>query len=126
VVRVPDRLADEHGVRPGGLLRRGSPVRYYIPAAPVTLASTLTAAVALRDEARRAEVLTAAACSTTGAALTAYLVATVIRRLLDDGPPIGAQERSRLLGRWYRVNRVRLLLTAVASVALERASRQPR
>ncbi len=115
VVRMPDRLAVEHDLPAAQRLR--SPVRYYLPAAPVTVASVVAVALVERRPARTA----AALCSTTGAALTGYLVATVIRRLLDDGPSISPGERTELVTRWHRINRVRLLLVAAAAVGLERS-----
>jgi hypothetical protein len=40
VVDVPQLLADAHGQRSPWLLGPGSPVRYYAPIAPLTLAAT--------------------------------------------------------------------------------------
>lgn len=119
------RLASEldGGYRDGrGLLAPGSPVRYYLPAAPVTLAVTLAAvARGWRHDTDRRALAAAAACSVTGAALTGYLVRTVILRILGD-TPIGAEERRRLVARWHRVNRVRLMLVGGSSIALARAA----
>jgi hypothetical protein len=129
VVRMPDRLADEHdsGARQGngGPFRTGSPARYHIPAVPVVVASTAIAvADGLRTDRDRAALLVAAACSSSGIGLTGYLVRRVNLRLLDDGPPIGPEERRSLMGRWYRLNGIRLLLLAAASVAFDAAARR--
>lgn len=128
IVRMPDRLAAEHddvrGRRGAGVLAPGSPARYYLPAAPVTVAATLAAAANSRTSGGdRTALAVAAACSTAGAVLTGYLVRTVIVRLLDDGPAITPDERTELVTRWHRVNRVRLVLAGAAAVALERAAR---
>lgn len=106
-----------------GMFTAGSPVRYYLLVAPVTLGSTLAAAVAGRHDPRQRPALgIAAAAALTGAALTGHLVHTVNRRLLS-GPPPPAAERDRLLRHWHRVNRVRIVLAGTALVALERAQR---
>ncbi len=128
IVRMPDRLADEHDSgstqRRGGPLARGSPGRYHIPAAPLIVGSTLTAVADgwKSDDRDRTALVVAAASSLAGVALTGYLVQTVNLRLLDNGPLIDAEERRQLVSRWHRVNRARLVLLAVASVALERAA----
>jgi hypothetical protein len=85
--------------------------------------SSLAALVTgLRHDGDRPALAVAAGSSLVATALTGYLVRTVNLRLLDDGPPIGGDERQRLLDRWHGVNRLRLALLAVASVALERAA----
>jgi hypothetical protein len=127
VVGMPGRLADEHdsGSRPPhrGPLAPGSPARYHVPAAPVVAGSSLAALVTgLRHDGDRPALAVAAGSSLVATALTGYLVRTVNLRLLDDGPPIGGDERQQLLDRWHGVNRLRLALLAVASIALERAA----
>jgi Domain of unknown function (DUF1772) len=127
VVRMPDRLADEHDSPArgaAGLLAAGSPARYHLPAAPILLGSTIAAlADGLRNDGDRAALLVAAVCSLSGAAVTGYLVRRVNLRLLHGGPPIGPEERRALMSRWYGANRIRLALLAAGSVALERAAR---
>src|SRR5687767_13153748 len=84
-VDMPRLLVDARPNRSPGLLAPGSPLRYYAPAAPVTLAST---AMALRDSVRsggdRRAVTTSAVGTLVATALTAYLVKTVNLRLLRD------------------------------------------
>jgi Domain of unknown function (DUF1772) len=127
VVRMPDRLADEHDSAARGetgLLAAGSPARYHLLAAPILLGSTIAAVVdGLRNDGDRAALLVAAVCSLSGAAMTGYLVRRVNLRLLDGGSPIGPEERHSLMSRWYSANRIRLALLAAGSVALERAAR---
>ena len=84
IVRVPDLLAEharasEQAMSPIG---SGSPVRYYIAAAPGTLPAIVVATIAgRRDRNGRPWLVTAAMCSIAGAGVTAYLVRTVNREL---------------------------------------------
>lgn len=92
VVRMPDRLADEHDSekRPTrrGPLAPSSPARYHIPAAPIVAGSTLAALVnGWRTGGDRVALLVAAMCSLSGVGLTGYVVRRVNLRLFDDGPP---------------------------------------
>jgi hypothetical protein len=121
VVDMPGRVAD--GPRDGGLLGRGSPVRYYVPAAPVTFAATLASVVRGWDRREDRPVLVAAgALTAVGAAITGHLVRTVIVRLFDD--QLTAAERERLVARWHRANRVRLLAATGAGLALQAVGRR--
>ncbi|ANY07240.1 anthrone oxygenase family protein [Pseudonocardia sp. HH130630-07] len=81
-----------------------------------------TAATAGRDAGRRRTVTVATVSSLGATAITGYLVRAVNLRLLDDGPPLAPDERRRLLGRWYTLNRIRLVLLAVATLGYERAA----
>ncbi len=121
---MPDRLADDREAgRREGLLTGGSPVHYYLPAAPLLLASTGAAVAGRwhRSEARRA-LLAGAVCSAAGVVMTGYLIPTVNHRLLV-GPKLPEQERQQLVKRWHRINRARLMLAAGASVAFRLAAR---
>ena len=120
VVRMPDRLT------PGEeMFGAGSPVRYWLPAAPITVAATLASVVrGWRRDADRPALAVAGVCTVAGAALTGHLVRTVNQRLL--GPdPIDPAERKRLIRHWHRVNRIRLVLAGSALVALERVRPRP-
>jgi hypothetical protein len=75
----------------------------------------------LRKNGDRLDLVVAAA-SLAATALSGHIVRTVNLRLLDDGPPIDAKERRQLVDRWHGLNRIRLVLLAVASIALERAA----
>ncbi|WP_232667149.1 anthrone oxygenase family protein [Pseudonocardia sp. TRM90224] len=120
LVRMPDRLADEHD---SGRARLPSPVRYYVPALPALVGGAVAAAVTGRRGPARGALATAAVSTVAGVGLTGFVVRTVIFRLIDDGPPLEQAERERLITRWHRVNRVRLVLAAVAAIAYDRAAR---
>jgi hypothetical protein len=134
VVRMPERLADQHDSATrspqGGPFGWGSPAHYHLPAASVVLGSALTAVATAgrRREGWRAIVL-ATASSLSATAISGYIIRTVNLRLFDDGPPIAAEERTRLVGRWYALNGVRLTLLAIATLGYEYAAwsrRRPR
>ncbi|WP_367129727.1 anthrone oxygenase family protein [Saccharothrix sp. HUAS TT1] len=119
-VDVPRLVADAE--REPRLLGPGSPLRYYAPAAPVTVAATGAALVeAWRSGGDRRAVATSAAGTLVAAGLTGYLVRAVNLRLLRGGTPPGADERRRLLRTWHRLNLVRLAALAVAALALRRS-----
>jgi hypothetical protein len=119
VVDVPQLLADARPDREPRLLGAGSPVRYYAPAAPVTLIATAAALVDSWRSGGDKRAITVAAASTTSAlALTAYLIRTVNLRLLKSTESLGATESHRLIKAWHRGNLVRLLALAVAMGAL--------
>ena len=120
IVRMPGRLAD--GPRDGGLLGRGSPVRYYLPAAPLTVGATVaTVLEGWRRREDRPALAAAGVLTAVGTAITAHLVRTVIVRLFDDRLP--EPERDRLVAHWHRANRVRLVAAAGVAVALQLADR---
>jgi hypothetical protein len=123
VVDMPQLLADAQPNREPQLLGAGSPLRYYLPAAPVTLVAT---AAALTDSWRsggdKRVITTAAASTASAAALTAYLVRTVNLRLLHSKSPLSAAECRKLVRTWHRGNLARLLVLAVAAWALRQAA----
>jgi Domain of unknown function (DUF1772) len=122
VVRMPARIAEHPPA--GGPFASGSPVRYYLPAAPVTLATTLACVAAgWHRRADRPALAAAGLLTATGAALTGHLVRAVNLGLLD-GPrrPSNPAERQRLVEHWHRVHRVRLVVVAAAAVALRAGS----
>jgi hypothetical protein len=116
VVGVPALVA---ATPPGGVLAWGSPARYYLPVAPVTVGSV----VALAATERTLEATVAAACTVAGAALTGPLVRGVVLDLLHGRAE--SDERDRLVMTWHRVNRVRLTLVGAAAVALARQPTTP-
>jgi acyl-coenzyme A synthetase/AMP-(fatty) acid ligase len=126
VVRMPARVAEQPTT--GGPFAPGSPVRYYVPAAPVTLATTFACiAAGWRRRTARPALGAAALLTATGAALTGHLVTAVNLRLLDDAKrPADPDERQRLVRHWHRVNRVRLVAVAAAAVALRAGTRAGR
>lgn len=121
VVRMPARIAAQPVV--GGPLTAGSPVRYYLPAAPVTVAATLACVAAgWHRRADRPALAAAGLLTATGTAMTGHLVRAVVLRLLD-GTPSDPAERQRLVEHWHRVNRIRLVVVAAAAVALRAGTR---
>jgi hypothetical protein len=124
VVRMPARIAEQPVT--GGPLAAGSPVRYYLPAAPVTVATTLACVAAgWHRRADRPALAAAGLLTATGAALTGHLVRAVNLRLLDGSSrPADAAERKRLVQHWHRVNRIRLAIVAAAAVALHAGTRR--
>lgn len=114
VVDVPGLIA--HRPPAANPLSAGSPVRYYAPTAPLTLAATaVTLAQSWRDGDRRA-VVAAAAGTGSAAALTAYLVRKVNLPLLQG---TGSAELTRT---WHRANLARLGALAVSTMALRKLS----
>jgi Domain of unknown function (DUF1772) len=123
VVDVPQLLVDAQPNRVPRLLGAGSPLRYYVPAAPVTLVATVVALVgSWRSGGDRTMIATAAASTAGAAAVTAYLVKIVNLRLLGGGTPISAAEGRSLVSTWQRGNLVRLLLLGIAALALRRTA----
>ena len=121
VVDVPRLLADAQPQRRPGLLRPGSPLRYYAPIAPLTLGSTAAALVdGWRSEGDRRMVVLAAASTVAAVGLTGYLVRTVNVPLLTGA---GAVPADRMVARWHRANGVRLAAVAGAWLALRRVAR---
>jgi hypothetical protein len=124
VVDMPQLLVDAQPNREPGLLGAGSPVRYYLPATPLTLvATTATLIDDWRSGGDRRAIAAAAASTASAAALTAYLVRTVNLRLLRTAGPLDQAERSRLVRAWHRGNLVRLSFLTVAVLALRRAGK---
>ena len=122
MVDMPQLLADAQQNREPGILAVGSPVRYYAPAAPVTLAATAATLIdSWRSGGDRRVIITAAASTASAAALTGYLVRTVNRQLLRGGTRPGATESRNMVRTWHRVNLVRLLALAAAAAAQRRA-----
>jgi hypothetical protein len=127
IVKVPHRLVSDQepaaaGTHPAALFGPGSPLRYYLPGAPVTFAAALAALATGWDTPNhRRWLMAAAACSMAGGAITASLVRTVNLPLLftDQSPP--PDEQDRLLRRWYRLNRWRLVAVGGAWLAAQQA-----
>ncbi|HEU5389265.1 MAG TPA: anthrone oxygenase family protein [Streptosporangiaceae bacterium] len=130
VVRIPERIAAESGShlrseRPSlsTLFRPGSPVRYYLPTAPVTLAAAIAAVIAGWDEPQDRKWLGASAASTvSGAMLTAYVVRQINYKLFFAAQPLAAAEQQELLRRWHRLNKLRLTASGVAWLTGQRVA----
>jgi len=87
VVDMPQLLADARQQRAPRLLGPGSPLRYYAPTAPLTLAATTATLVdRWRTDGDKRMIAAAAVSTALATALSAYLVRTVNLRLLraDD------------------------------------------
>ena len=125
MVDMPRLLVDAHPNREPRLLGVGSPLRYYLPVAPITLVATVVTLVdSWRSGDDKRVIATAAVSTAAAAALTAYLVRTVNVQLLTSGEPLTPTEGSRLVGIWHRGNLVRLLALTVAAWTLRQVSRQ--
>jgi len=84
---MPQLLADARQQRAPRLLGPGSPLRYYAPTAPLTLAATTATLVdRWRTDGDKRMIAAAAVSTALATALSAYLVRTVNLRLLraDD------------------------------------------
>ncbi|WP_344919738.1 hypothetical protein [Streptosporangium oxazolinicum] len=124
MVDMPQLLADARSDRAPELLGAGSPLRYYLPVAPVTLAATAATLVGgWRSGGDRRAVIAAAAGTVSATALTAYLVRTVNLPLLRGDEPLGEAEVRGLVRTWHRGNLARLLALAVAMWALGHGAR---
>jgi hypothetical protein len=122
MVDMPQLIADAQPNRKPGILAPGSPLRYYAPAAPVTLIATAATLIGnWRSGGDRRLIITAAASTASAAALTGYLVKTANLRLLRDGPPLDPAECRGLVRTWHRANLMRLLAVAISAQALRRA-----
>jgi hypothetical protein len=123
VVDMPQLLADAQPNRKPRLLAAGSPLRYYLPIAPVTFAATMAVLLdSWRSGGNRRMMATAAMSTASAAAITVHLVRTVNLRLLQSTQPLSATERARLIRTWHRGNLMRLLCIAVAAWALRQAA----
>ena len=123
VVRVPDHLARHrdlevpagHRVGPGALLAVGSPVRYYLPVAPITAGAVLVAAATgWQRSGDRRDLAAAAVGMVSAAGITSYAVRGIIVPVLFAPHPPDSAERDRLLRRWHRLNVIRMVAGAVA------------
>jgi hypothetical protein len=122
VVDVPRLLLDARHQRRPGLMRPGSPLRYYAPVGPLTIATTSIALVdSWRAGGNRRLIALAAVNTAAAAALTGYLVRTVNLQLLSGSAPVPDGERRRMLATWHGANAVRLAAVASAWFALRRA-----
>jgi Domain of unknown function (DUF1772) len=129
VVRIPDRLSSERVLAEDGrpLLRPGSPLLYFLPAAPVTVAATLGAvATAGTRPGGRRWPLASAAATLAFAVQTTTAFQPINERLFMAPDPPTEHDRADLLRRWYRLNTVRLALVGLAWMAAQRAKARQR
>lgn len=131
VVRIPDRLAHRRDlavlpgepVTVGSMLRPGSPVRFYVPVGPVTVGAAVAALAAGRHGpvAQRWWSTASVVGTVTAGLSTAYVIRAINVRLFFAAEPPSADEREALLRRWYALNAIRMVATAVAWVGAQRA-----
>ena len=118
LVGMPQLLADARPARFPGLLTAGSPVRYYLPVAPLALGAHGVALLQSWRTGGDRRLIAAAGTSVASAlALSGYLVQTVNRPLLSGTGPLSEADRHRLVSTWHRVNAVRLIALAAATAA---------
>lgn len=98
------------------LFARGSPVRYYVPLAPLTVIATVATLLLgwrpMRQQ--RRWLVTATALSVSAALLTTYIVTQLNIRLFFNVSPVSAEERADLMAQWFTLNYGRLGLVACA------------
>ncbi|MCV7089871.1 DUF1772 domain-containing protein [Mycobacterium interjectum] len=132
VVKIPERLASAPrdaasaggGRGSAGMLGPGSPLRYYAPVAPITLATTAAAVgTGWATRGARPWLAVTAGCSVAGLAITGYLVKTVNLTVMFAATPPPPAEREARIGTWYRLNRFRIAAAAGALFAAHRADR---
>jgi hypothetical protein len=103
----------------GGILAPGSPVRYYIPATPLTVLVTIMAGIAgwNTPHLSRLSLTLGVALSLISAAVTGYIVARVNLRLFF-APDTSPAQQAVLARRWGRLNYVRLATVGTAGTLL--------
>ncbi|HST96642.1 MAG TPA: hypothetical protein VLJ85_03305 [Geodermatophilus sp.] len=115
LVGMPQLLADARPRRSPGLLTSGSPVRYYVPVAPLAVGATgVTLLQNWRSGGDRRLIAATGSAVASALALSGYLIQTVNRPLLAGAGPLTDVDRHRLVSTWHRVNAVRLVALAVA------------
>lgn len=117
VIELPDRLAREPG---RGAFAPGSPARYHVPMSPLVLGSAALAACRARSGPARRWAVAGAVSTGASAALTGFLIGTVNVPLLEDRAD--PEQRPRLVARWHRVNKARLVLLVCAGIAFHRTA----
>jgi hypothetical protein len=119
VVKIPDRLATDPNRTTA--LGPGSPLRYYAPVLPVTLATTAAAVITgWRIEGAKWWLAMTAGCGISGVAITGYLVRRVNLKVMLAAAPPPQPERDALTDLWYRLNLVRIAATTGAVFAAHR------
>jgi hypothetical protein len=124
LVGMPQLLAGATQYRQPGLLTAGSPVRYYLPFAPVAVAGTTAALLDSWRSGGDRRMIAATAMSGAGAlALSGYLIRTVNQPLLIATGALSVTEQRGLISTWHRINALRLLALATAIGSLSRLDR---
>ena len=127
IVDMPQLLAYAQPQRRPGLLSAGSPLRYYVPVAPLALGATTAALIdGWRSGGDRGMIAAAAGTTVAAVGLTGYLVRTVNIPLLTGAAPADNPDRRRMVRRWHRANVIRLAAIAGAWLTLRRVTRSAR
>ncbi|WP_020574359.1 DUF1772 domain-containing protein [Actinopolymorpha alba] len=126
MVDMPQLLADARSSRAPRLLGSGSPLRYYLPVAPVMFAATAATLIeSWRSGGDRRAIVTTAASTAAAAGLTAHLLRTVNLRLLRSSEPLSATESRALVAKWHRGNLARMAALGVAIWAFRKSATTP-
>ncbi|HZU49893.1 MAG TPA: hypothetical protein VFA16_21955, partial [Mycobacterium sp.] len=118
VVKMPERLAAQPSP---SVLGPGSPLRYYAPVAPITVAATVAALGAgWRVDGARWWLATTASCGISGLAISGYLIRRVNLTVIFPHRPPPPAECDALIASWYRLNLVRIAAAGGALFAAYR------
>jgi hypothetical protein len=121
VVKIPERLATDPNRT--SVLGPGSPLRYYAPVLPVTVATTAAAFITgWGIEGARRWLAMTAGCSISGLAITGYLVRRVNLKVMFAASPPPEAERDALIDLWHRLNLVRIAAVTGAWFAAHRTN----
>ena len=121
VVKIPDRLASDPNRTT--VLGPGSPLRYYAPVLPVTVATNAAALITgWRIKGARRWLAMTAGCGITGLAITGYLVRRVNLKVMFAAEPPPQVEQDALTDLWYRLNLVRIAAATGAVFAAYRTN----
>lgn len=114
-VGMPQLLGLARAERRPGLVRVGSPVRYFAPIAPLAVgASAMELVSAWRTRKRdRGLIAVSAGGLAVALGLSGYLIRVVNIPLLSAGD-IGPGDRQRLETTWYRANTIRIAALTAA------------
>ena len=121
VVKIPERLATDPNRT--AVLGPGSPLRYYAPVLPVTVATTAAALITgWGVEGARRWLAMTAGCSISGLAITGYLVRRVNLKVMFASRPPPQAQRDALIDLWHRLNLVRIAAATGALFAAYRTN----
>lgn len=118
---MPQLLEEARSRRAPGIVRPGSPVRYYAPVAPLAFGGTLvTLAKAWQSDGDRCLIKTTAASVASAAALSVYLIWRVNVPLLASGEALSEDDRHQMVATWHSANAARLGALIVGGASLSR------
>lgn len=123
LVGMPQLLADTSATRGRGLLSAGSPVRYFVPVAPLAVAANAVSLIGTwhnNEDGEGHRVAVAAAMTTASVGISAHLIRSINIPLLTDAAALTPTRRRQLVRTWHALNTVRLVCPAIA---IERSAR---